>query len=78
MVLSSRAQLVDNYSLYSGSDGSDKDSATMYGPGGKSGDKLGVGLPVRRRHTELSAAPYRRSHNPSVSYFKAASLYGPS
>ena len=50
-VVSARAQLVDNYSLYSGSDGSDKDSATMYGREGKGVEKLGVGLPVRTPHT---------------------------
>ena len=50
MLWRASAQLVDSYSLYSGSDGSDKDSATMYRPDGKDADKLGAGLPVRQEN----------------------------
>ena len=63
-----RSQLVDSYSLYSGSDSSDKDSATMYGPGGKGADKLGVGLPVRRRESLPTAhSAYLTDPQPQLS-----------
>jgi len=65
-------QMVDSFSLYSGSDGSDKDSATMYrGPEGKGVEKLGGGLPVRHlpgdnnttNHTERASTEEVVSQN---------------